>query len=296
MSLVLPVTWLLVAPLLVASSAAAQPSPPARQRQDRHLGLSAEQPLSEVRVAVGNLTTLVFNALLEPDSLEVDRSRFKLVDVGERSLTLEPATELGPGERLVVKVRFKDRAAPAQVIIILVSHPSEMDGKVEVERRVSTPEALRLALSQKEAELEQLKAQCAADSPLKPVRSEGLPAGIAPLHTGPKRAPVDASGLQVERTWNYRDKASTVLTIQVLNPPGHGPWVLGQARLTGPEGEPVPVLKVWMTPSQLAPGQRGRVTLETRTFLETYRVELMDPSGQRRLSFNLPPAVGSPPP
>lgn len=59
----------LVAPLLVAQSSAALPSPPARQRQDRHLGLSAEQPRPEVRVAVGNLTTLVFNAPLEPDSL-----------------------------------------------------------------------------------------------------------------------------------------------------------------------------------------------------------------------------------
>ena len=164
-----------------------------------------------------------------------------------------------------------------------------MDGKVEVERQVSTPEALRLALSQKEAELEQLKARCEADSPPSPVLSERFPAGTAPRHIGSERAPADASGLQLERTWTYRYTFSTVLTVQMLNLPGHGPWVLGQARLTGPHGEPVPLLKVKMQPSELAPGQRGKVMLETKSSVETYRVELMDPSGQRHLSFNLPP-------
>ena len=290
MSLALPLKWLLLAPLLVASSAAAQSSPPSRLRQDRRLELSAlaEQPPPEVRIAVGNLTTLVFNSPLEPDSLEVDRTRFELADVGEHILTMEPATELGPSERLVVKVRFKDGAPPAQALFVLVSHPSEMDGKVEVTRQVSTAEALRRALSQKEAELEQLRAQCEAGSPPRPVLSERLPAGTAPVHAGPARAPADASGLQFEGSWLHRDKASTVLTFQVLNRQGHGPWVLGQARLTGPKGEPVPLLTVRMKPMELAPGQRGEVTLETQTSLEMYRVELMDPTGQRHLSFNLP--------
>ena len=290
MSLAQPVTLLLLAPLLVASSAAAQPMPPARQRQDRHLSLSAlaEQPLPEVRVAVGNLTTLVFSAPLAPDTLEVDCTRFKLADVGEHILTLEPATELGPGERLLVKVRFKDGAAPAQALIALVSHPSEMDGKVEVERQVSTPEALRRALSQREAELEQLKAQCQREGPSKPMLSEMPFAGAAPLHTGPARTPADARGMHLERTWNYRDESSRVFILQVLNPPDQGPWVLGQARVTGPNGEPISLLKVKMTPAELAPGHRGKVTLEIQTLWETYRVELMDPSGQRSLSLTLP--------
>jgi len=290
-SLSLPLKWLLLALLLMASSAAAQPAPPARLRQDRRLLLSAlaEQPPPEVRIAAGNVTTLVFDAPLELDSLEVDRTRFTLADAGEHILTLEPATELGTGERLVVKVRFKDGAPPAQALFVLVSHPSEMDGKVEVERQVSTAEALRRALSQKEAELEQLRAQCEADSPPRPVLSERLPAGTAPRQIGSERAPADASGLQLEKTWSHRGKSSTVLTVQVLNLPGHGPWALSQARLTGPKGEPVPLLTVRMKPSELAPGQRGEVTLETKTPWKTSRVELVDSSGQRLLSFNLPP-------
>jgi uncharacterized protein (TIGR02268 family) len=253
------------------------------------LSALAEQPPPEVRIAAGNVTTLVFDAPLELDSLEVDRTRFTLADAGEHILTLEPATELGTGERLVVKVRFKDGAPSAQALFVLVSHPSEMDGKVEVTRQVSTAEALRQALSLKEAELEQLRAQCKANSPATPILPVRLPAGTAPVHAGPARVPADASGLQFEKTWSYRYEVSTVLTVQVLNLPGHGPWMLGQARITGPKGEPVPVLTMRMVPSELAPGQRGEVTLEIPTPWETSRVELRDPSGQRLLSFNLPP-------
>jgi uncharacterized protein (TIGR02268 family) len=288
-SLALPLTWLLVAPLLVASSAAAQPSPPARQRQDRRLALSAlaEPPLPEVRVAAGNLTTLVFDAALEPDSLEVDRARFKLADLGERSLSLEPASELGPGERLVLKVRFKDRALPDQAVLVLVSHPSEMDGKVEVERQTSTPEALRAALWQKQAELEQLKARCEVDSAPSSGTSEGLLASTAPLPTGPAQASEDAGGLRMVDLSANRGNATRVLKLQVLNLPHRRPWVLGQTRLTGPKGEPAPVLKVRMTPSELPPGESGEVLLETKTFFDTYRLELRDPSGQRHAVFTL---------
>jgi uncharacterized protein (TIGR02268 family) len=290
-SLVLPLTWLLVAPLLVASSAAAQPSSPARQRQDRRLALSAlaEPPLPEVHVAAGNLTTLVFDAALEPDSLEVDRARFKLADLGEHSLTLEPASELGPGERLVVKVRFKDRALPEQAVLVLVSHPSEMDGKVEVERQTSTPEALRAALWQKQAELEQLKAQCAADGTPSPGTSEGRPASTAALPTGSAQASEEASGLRMDRVWRNRGQPNTVLRVRVRNLPDRRPWVLGHAKLTGPKGEPAPVLKVGMTPSEVLPEEVGEVLLETKTSFDTYRLELSDPSGQRHAVFTLHP-------
>jgi hypothetical protein len=120
------------------------------------------------------------------------------------------------------------------------------------------------------------------------VLSERFPAKAASLHSGPGHAPADASGLRLEWTWSFRDKLSRVLILQLLNVPGHGPWALGQATLTGPNGEPVSLLRVWMEPAELAPGQRGRVRLETKALWETYRVELMDPSGQRSLSFTVP--------
>lgn len=62
-------------------------------------------------------------------------------------------------ERLQVKVRFKDGAAPAQALLVLVAYPSEMDGKVEMERQVRPPDALRRRVS---------SGPCRETVPLKP--------------------------------------------------------------------------------------------------------------------------------
>ncbi|MBN1205733.1 MAG: DUF2381 family protein, partial [Myxococcaceae bacterium] len=135
---------LLALSLLVASSATAQPQLPARQRQDRRAALPTTpgEPVPELYVAAGNLTTVAFNGPLDRESLVVDRTRFKWVDVGDRILALEPFTDLGPGERLIMQVGFKDRALPAKAVLAVVSKADVMDGKVEVDRRANSPEAL----------------------------------------------------------------------------------------------------------------------------------------------------------
>lgn len=291
--MVQPTTWLLLGPLLVASAAVAQPQPPGRQRQDRRVSLptTVEEPVPEVRVASGNLTTLVFNAPLDRDTLEVDRTRFKLADTGEHSLNLEPATELGSGERLVVKVRFKDRALPAQAVIALVSHASEMDGKVEVDRKANTPEALLAALAQKEAELEELKARYVSGGPAGLVLSGWLNERTGPIRLVERVSVVEANGLRMQNSFAYEGTFSVLLAISLRNLPGQKPWVLGQVRLTGPDGVPLRTLSVQMRPATLAPGEEGRLVVETEvspwTPKKAFNVELVDASSQRRLSFTL---------
>src|SRR4051812_8576121 len=115
---------LLLAPLLMATAAAAQPQLPARQRQDRRAALptTPAEPIPAVYVAAGNLTTVAFNGSLDRDSLVVDRTRFKWVDVGDRILALQPFSDLGSGERLIVKIGFKDRALPTQAVLAVVTH------------------------------------------------------------------------------------------------------------------------------------------------------------------------------
>jgi uncharacterized protein (TIGR02268 family) len=287
-------TWpLLALALLVASAAAAQPQLPVRQRQDRRISLPAtpEEPVPEVRVASGNLTTLVFNAPLDRDTLELDRTRFKLADTGERILNLEPATELGSGERLVVKVRFKDRALPAQAVFALVSHAAEMDGRVEVDRRANTPEALLAALAQKEAELEELKARHAGSGPANLVLSGWLTRRMRPRVLIVEASAADTSGLEVDACEGYEGGFSALVAIQLRNLSGQAPWVQGEARLASKSGAPVKVLSVQMKAKELAPGEEGLVVLETKTppwFIEeTFTVELVDASGRRRISFNL---------
>jgi hypothetical protein len=76
-----PMTWLLLTPLLVASTAAA-PFPP-HLRQDWRVALPATpaEPIPELYVAAGHLTMVAFNGPLDRDSLVLDRTRSKWVEV-----------------------------------------------------------------------------------------------------------------------------------------------------------------------------------------------------------------------
>jgi uncharacterized protein (TIGR02268 family) len=288
-----PVTWLLPALLLLASTVDAQPQPPARQRQDRRVALptTSEEPAPEVRVAVGNLTTLVFNAPLDRDTLEVDRTRFKLADMGEHSLNLEPATELGSGERLVVKVRFKDRALPSQAIIALVSHAIEMDGRVEVDRRANTPEALLAALAQKEAELEELTTRCSGSGPVGLMLAGWLNEASGPVTLVTEGRYVESHGLRVQGALGFKGQSSALLGVPLRNLPSQKPLALGQVRITDATGAPVKVLTVQLKPEHVAPGEEGLVVVEAQTppwkADKPFTVELVGVSGQRRITFTL---------
>lgn len=286
-----PITWLFLAPLLMASTAAAQPQLPARQRQDRRAALPATpaEPVPEVYVAAGNPTLVAFNGPLDRDSLMVDRTRFRWVDVGDHTLFLEPVSDLSPGERLILQVGFKDKALPAKAVLAVLSKADVVDGKVEVDRRANTPEALIAALTQREAELEELKARCAAEGPASLVFSGWLtPAGVRTLNLVSRAS---SQGLGVWGSALYQGQPSTLVALQLRNLPGQKPLAPGTARLTGLPGAPVKALSVRMKPEQLAPGEAGWLVVEAVVPpLEqgaSFDLELMDASGQRRLFVNL---------
>ena len=228
-------------------------------------------------MAGGNLTILLFNAPLDRDSLEVDRARFNLVDAGERSLTLLPATDLGSGERLALKVRFKDRL-PAQAVFALVSHPSEVDGTVEVDHRSDTQESL--------------KATCMDTGPAGFVFSGVL--GKEGIRTAPFFTSVPAenrSGLQVTRGVGYRARLWAAVSLEIRNRPGQKPWAPGAVRLTGADGALVTVRAVRMEPSVLKPGEAGLLVLETAAIankdaLGPFRLELLDEDGGPALTVS----------
>lgn len=288
--MVLPSTWLLLVPLLVASTAAAQSQLPARQRQDRRAALptTPAEPMLELYVAAGNLTTAAFNAKLDPDSLVVDRTRFKWAEVSDHFLMLEPFADVG--ERLIVQVGFTDRALPAKAVLVVVSKADVMDGKVEVDRRANTPEALLAALAQKDAELEEIKARYAEGGPAGLVLSEWLTEETVPVRLYVEAATADASGLEVQRAAGYEGQFSALVAIRVLNLHGQKSWVPMQASITSAMGTPVKVISVQMRFQALAPGKEGLVVVETRTPPWTagkFKVELVDASSPRRLSFDL---------
>jgi len=288
--LVLPTKWLLLALLLAASAAAAQPQPPARQRQDRRAALPATpvEPMLELYVAAGNLTTAAFNAKLDPDTLVVDRTRFKWAEASEHFLMLEPFADVS--ERLIIQVGFKDKALPAKAILAVLSKPGVMDGKVEVDRRANSPEALLVALKQRESELEEIKARYAGNGPASLVLSEWLTEETAPVRLYVEAASADASGLEVQRAVGYEGQFSALVAIRVLNLHGQKSWVPAQASITSATGTPVKVSSVQMKLQDLPPGKEGLVVVETETPPWTagkFRVELVDASSPRRLSFDL---------
>ncbi|WP_343213437.1 DUF2381 family protein [Archangium violaceum] len=277
-------------PLSLATPAAAQTPPSAREQQQRQVVLPSNpnEPVPEARVAANVATYLRFDAPIERASVEVEGrpARFRWVDVGERLLALEPSVDLGAEEKLVVRVRYRDGASPTVATLVLVSHPSLVDKEVEVVRRPRTVEALEAALAEREAALAALQG---ASGPAGLVFSgrldlEGVQARpIELVPTGPQ------NGLKVVKGEAYRASTWALAVVRVRNLPGQKPWGPGEARLTRPNGTPVKVRSVDMDKAQLGPGEEGLVALETEAPFwdagEFLRLELLDKSGTRRLSL-----------
>jgi uncharacterized protein (TIGR02268 family) len=260
-----------------------------RQRQDRRASLSATP--TELYLAAGTRTTVLLNGLLDRDSLVVDRTRFKWVDVGDQMLFLQLVADLGPGERLVIKIGFKDRALPAQAVFVAVTSPTVVDDNVEVDRRANTPEALLAALTQKEAELDELKVRCEGSGLTGLALSGWINEKTQVIRLVKAGLPGETSGLEVKQISGYQGTSSALVVIALRNLSGQPLWVLGQARITNAAGASVSVLSAQMKPPHLAPGEEGLLALDAKVVQwqrgEVFGLELVDAGGQRRLSFNL---------
>lgn len=97
--------------------------------------LSAEPGSRTAKVCIhpGSGTLFLFDSPLLAKSVEVQqRERFVDVAVGNRSVTLMPPTDMQPGERFSVQVRFADDTAPTSATLELVAHPSWAAKQVSV--------------------------------------------------------------------------------------------------------------------------------------------------------------------
>jgi len=144
-------------------------------------------------------------------------TRFRLVDPGEYIIGLEIAVEPGPGEKLGVRVRYKDGGTPAYATLALVSHPMLVDKEVEVVRRPRTVEAL-------EAELTALRAQYEASGPMSLVFSRQLDRrGVQSTDFQGMVPPDNKSGLTVGLGTGYRATRWALVAVPVTNLPGQKP-------------------------------------------------------------------------
>jgi uncharacterized protein (TIGR02268 family) len=268
----------------MGATAAAQPQPPVREQQQRQVVVPSgpHEPVPEVRVAATTATYVRFKSPIDKESLQVDgrATRFKVVDPGEYTLTLEMAVEPEPGERLIVRVRYKDGGTPAYATLALVSHPTLMDKEVEVVRRSRAPEVLEAKL-----------AQCEASGPANLVLSGQLDrAGVRAKEFQGRVPPTNKSGLTAGRGMGFQAARWMVVAVSVTNLPGQKPWTPGSARLFSAEGTPLRVRLIQLQgKSQLPPGESGLVVVQTDAPMfgkAPFRLELLDTEGARLLPIH----------
>ncbi|WP_181791292.1 DUF2381 family protein [Myxococcus llanfairpwllgwyngyllgogerychwyrndrobwllllantysiliogogogochensis] len=279
--------------LLVGVAASAQPLPAPRERQERRVALSSgpAEPVPELRVAAGVLTSLVFDLPLDRSSVELEgRERFRLVDVGDRALLLEPAVDLGPGERLGLRVRFAGSPAQDRGVFVLVSHAAQVDTRVEVFRRKDSVELLQAELMDMRA---QLKAQTEELQALRALRDSGGPAELilsgaldhqvrvnrrkGTMKTGPEET------LTIEGATGFRASEWAAISVKVRNR-GKKPWTPVSARVVNSKsGQNLGVIRVRSALPRVEPEGAALVVIETEVppWLsgEMCRLELLDSDG-----------------
>ncbi|MFP2964369.1 DUF2381 family protein [Myxococcus sp. 1LA] len=286
---------------LVGLTAAAQPQDALRGRElkRRRVALSAATSGNPVvlHVAPGYLTTLEFDSPVDRNAVVLGDpgGRLALFEVTPRTIVLKPAMELGPGRGVELTIPFADGAAPARVVLSLVTHPAEVDAQVMVSRLPRSAEAIQ-------AELDEVRATCAAkDAELDALRARSVASGPAGmifaglldrggLQSGrvePGIGQRGESGLEFREGWTHRTSSWATMTLRVHNV-GTEPWTPVEARLSMvARGERVNVLAVHMREPRIEPGGAALVVVETGapTWPEgaALRLELRDGDGTRRL-------------
>ena len=148
----------------------------------------------------------LFDGLLQKELLQVDASRLRIVDAGQRSLILEPLVDLADGERTEVRVAFAE-GSPRQAILAIVPHPSEVDTWINVSRHVEDPEAVCQA---------RIAERCGAQGPIA-IRRSALLGNKGVSTKKLVRAPIPQDGLEYVSGYAFRGETWVLLEIQLEN-------------------------------------------------------------------------------
>ncbi|NOK13920.1 DUF2381 family protein [Corallococcus exercitus] len=285
--------------LLLGANALGQESSRGRELTRRKVTLSrhtADMPV-ELHVAPDYLTTLEFDSPVDRAGVKLADSggRFVLFEVGTRLVTLKPANDLPPGERVLLTVPFADDRVPSSAAFALAAHPSEVDVQVQVARLPRTAEAVqaeldevRAACASNEAELEVLRRRGTVEGPAGMILAGLLgPVGITARRI--KAASMRGDDLNSEDIITYQGPGWAALSLEVVNT-GATPWTPVEATLSLANGGRPRDLPVRMREARIEPGKKALVVVETEGLnkLEgsALQLELRDSGGTRRLLFD----------
>lgn len=271
----LPTTPVFALVLLLGTAAPAQPSP-AREQRQRTVTITGNpaDPPHEIRAAKGVSTVLIFKSRINGGTVEVDRTRVKIIEAGEWAIIFEPMIELGSDERLVLNVPFADGQ---RAVFVLVAHASEVDSRIDVLRREQTVEACQ-------AELAESQARCAKISPIRFARDGWLTRqGVIALKINRCSGTTRMAGLVCQKGTAYRAETWALVDVVIINKSNDQPWVPSEAAIKSiTSGVQVAVRAVEMDAAQLGPGERGHVFVEVdppTSAREQFTLELRDAAG-----------------
>ncbi|WP_082282766.1 DUF2381 family protein [Myxococcus hansupus] len=224
-----------------------------RAKRDRAVFVanSPADALPVVRVAHDTPTLFLFPAPINRKTLTFDESRIRVLDAGERSVIVQPVADLPEGERYEVGVFFADGRAPSRAAFSLVTDPTEVDTRIDVQR----PDPMDIA--------------CPIDVPRMPrpedfvllgyVDKDGVTATPIKLRADSER------GFSVISAMAYRGQGWVLVDATIRNHPGRAPWVPREAMLTGRAGLPLRARIVTVDAGAFVPGGFGRILAVAET-------------------------------
>jgi uncharacterized protein (TIGR02268 family) len=254
-----------LASLLVGLTATVQAAPVGRSVV--LTGKPGESPV--LYVAPGTVTVILLGAQIVRESVQVEgRARFAVFEVGDAGVTLSPAVALVTGERLALRVTYRE-GSPASVVFLLTGQPGTADGLVNVSRPPQTVEACRVELSAtrerceaQAKELEALQARPAALSPAA-VALAGFVTDKGMRGAKFEKACLETRGeeLRPARCWGLGGTTWSVVVLEVSNTGGE-PWAPEWAEVTPAGGEPRRARAVLSGQATILPGGVVSVAVE----------------------------------
>ncbi|WP_408888705.1 DUF2381 family protein [Myxococcus faecalis] len=241
--LVLPLTLVLA----WGSTAHAEPSPGPRVRRERSVTVASDAgaPLPVVYIAQDTPTLFLFPSAIQRKSLTFDESRLRVLDAGARSVIVQAVSDLPRGEHQELGVFFADGKAPERAVFSLMTDPTEVDSRIDVERE-EAPNTV-----------------CEPSTPCSAPKPEDFVllgyVGKEGVTTSRSQGQEPMQDLAVESYIALRGRGWILVDVIIQNESEQSAWTPREATFMGHVGVPLRARLIAVKPGPIAPGRNRRV-------------------------------------